>query len=371
MDTTAEVLLGAARRMHADAAAGVADSPDFALHLDLALTGAEFARVLGEPSDAEVHWRRAVDLLRDAHSVGPWLYRGAAQAGWVGLRASGTAALDRIVTGWIEEYPDRAEIDLPRGLLGLGVYVLAHPDAALREKLAGRILDVVEDRLDTDADGSFLRSRAAGGARLVGLAHGAAGLVSFLAAVVGADLPCSLRAVPLLDATTRWLLRRRGTVGGSLFPRSVETRFAPARSAWCHGDPGVWLGLAAAAHVTGSVEIAAAAREVAAAVVTRPSEQSGVVDGTICHGAAGLLWIVHRIGLDAGHPAAASRAAHWARYLLEQRAAGPLEYFGRHGMARDHSFLEGDSGVALVLLAVATGARPTWEQLLLAGELVA
>lgn len=384
MDLTAPVLVGAARQMRADATTGAVGSADFALHLDLALTEAEFARVLGEPFDAQVHWRRAVDLLRNAHSVGPWLYRGAAQAGWVALRLrrSGgeqvaTAALDDIVTSWIEDYPDRAEADLPRGLLGLGVYVLAHPDEALRDKLTGRILDVVEARLEADGDGLFLRSRTAGGQavagtggpRHLGLAHGAAGLVSFLATVVGSRLSCGLRAAPMLDATTRWLLRRRSPVDGSLFPRSVETRFAPARSAWCHGDPGVWLGLSAAARVTGSAATAVAAREVAAAVVTRPPEQSGVVDGTICHGAAGLLWIAHRIRLDTGHPAAMSCAGHWARYLLEHRAAGPLEYFGRHGMARDHSFLEGDAGVALALLAVATGTRPSWEELLLAGEI--
>ncbi|MGI5128870.1 lanthionine synthetase LanC family protein [Pseudonocardia sp. CA-107938] len=362
-------ILDTAHRLRADATAHAATSADYAVHLDVAMAATEFERVLGEPFGAAAAWRRAVELLRAAPSIDPWLYRGAAQVAWVARRRGmgQVAALDDCVARWIDAYPAWGTVDLPRGLLGLGVSAAEHPDGAVRDKLTSRVLDVIEDRTVLDADGRHLPAAPRGVGHLLGLAHGAAGLVAYLAAVSATDLPCRLRAADLLDAVTGWLLAQRHPVGGSVFPRSVETRDVPARSAWCHGDPGIWIGLAAAA-AAGSAAAAAVVDEVAHAVVTRPPEHAGVVDATVCHGSAGLLWIAHRMHVATGDPAAAARVEHWMRHIRAERAAGPLRYFGGAGMVRNASFLEGDLGVALVLLAVATGTRPAWERLLLGGE---
>jgi hypothetical protein len=361
-------LVGTARVLRADALAAPADA-DFAVHLDLAVAEAEFARVLGDGSAAEEHWRRALAGLRAGGPVGPWLYRGAAQVGWTAHRLGRTppAAVDDLLAGWVADYPATAELDLPRGLLGIGVYAVDHPDPAFAERIVGGTLDIVEDRA-AGPDGLAPRSRTAGGARLVGLAHGAAGLVAYLAAVARTRLPSSRRAAALLPSALAGLLatRRPGAPDGSIYPRSAEEMAAPARSAWCHGDPGVWLALSAAADVNGDPAVAAAAAEAAAAILARDPADTGVVDGTLCHGAAGLLWITDRLHRATGSPAAAARAAHWARTLQAARADGPLTYFAPTAtMERDHGFLSGDAGVALVLLAVATGTRPAWEQLLL------
>lgn len=366
-----DTVLDTARLFLADAAEAALEAMDYAALLDLAMARAEFEHTLGEPFEAEVAWSRAVEVLRSTHSVGPWLYRGAAQAAWVARRMGvtrGIAPLDDCVAGWIEEYPVEGFVDLPRGLLGLGVAMLEHPDDAVRDKLTARVLDVVEERTAVDADGRYLPPTSVETGHLIGLAHGAAGLVAYLAGVCAAELPCSLRAAQLLDATTAWLLARRNPVDGTLYPRSVETRHLAARSAWCHGDPGVWIGLTASATVTGSAQAVAAAAEVARAIVARAPAATGVVDATICHGSAGLLWITHRIERATGDAAAATRVEHWVRQIREQRATGPLVYFGVNGMTRNPTFLEGDAGVALVLLQVATGTRPAWERLLLGGE---
>jgi class I lanthipeptide synthase len=361
-------LLDTARLLRADAADAPADA-DFAVHLDLAVAEAEFARVLGGESAADEHWHRALAGLRAGGPVGPWLYRGAAQLGWTAHRLGRTppAAVDDLLAGWVADYPAGAELDLPRGLLGIGVYALDHPDRAFAERVVAGTLDLVEARAG-GPDGLVLRSRTAGGARLVGLAHGAAGLVAYLAAVARTGLPSAARAAALLPAALAGLLgaRRPGAPGGSVYPRSVEDAAAPARSAWCHGDPGVWLALSAAAAVTDDPAVAAAAAEAAAAVLARPPGDTGVVDATVCHGAAGLLWITDRMHRATGARAAAARAEHWARTLREARARGPLTYLAPTAtMERDHGFLSGDAGVALVLLAVATGTRPAWERLLL------
>jgi len=383
----AEQQLQCAAVLLRDVRAAAAGSDDFSLHLDLALADLEFGRALGEPSPAAPRRSLAVaaDLLRAARAVPPWLYGGAAQAGWTmvqlaratGVQARGLAPLDEVVGRWIAEYPDTCDVDLPRGLLGLGVYGLAHPEPGVRERFSSGVLDVVEARAEHDCDGMFVRLVAnaprqadgSAGCTVVGVAHGCAGLVSYLASVAGADLSCSARAQSLLAAAVRWLLRQRDPVGGGAPPLWRDSDYAPSRVTWCYGDPGIALALAVAAEVTSSATIHAAAAELASAAVARHPEESGVIDACLCHGAAGLVWFGRRV-LDTGATAAdrqqAARCiAHWSRYLIEQRHAGPLQFFRGSGTDRNSSFLEGDAGVALALLQAATGTRPAWEQLLL------
>jgi hypothetical protein len=375
-----EAVLALARRFLDDMDAHVREAPTFPLLLDQAVTRMEFTRALGEEHHAEESFAAAMDLLRAGGGAGPWLYRGAAQAGWTALRLArargtepaGLGAVDDTVLRWITDYPAEGEVDLPMGVLGLGVYALAHPDAGFRDKATAGVLDVVEERVERDDDGLFLRlsdsaaRRADGSAlcRVLGAAHGTAGLVSYLASAAGTA--CAPRARPLLDGTVRWLRARRGGFTHSVFPHRVETRYSPARATWCSGDPGIALALTAAAGVTRDPDDAELARETAAAVVTRPEEDCGIMDGCVCHGAAGLVWFGRRAHDDHGLAEGLECARRWTLWLARRREEGPLTYANPAGMVRDASFLEGDAGVALSLLYAATGTRPDWEQLVLA-----
>ncbi|WP_159941592.1 MULTISPECIES: lanthionine synthetase C family protein [unclassified Nocardiopsis] len=375
-----EDTLRLARLFLADMDAGVREAPAFPLLLDLAVARAEFTRATGEEHGAEEAFREAVGLLRSGGGTGPWLYRGAAQAGWTALRLArargaepaGLAAVDEAVLRWIADYPAEGGVDLPMGLLGLGVYALAHPDAGFRDKATSGVLDVVEERVERDGDGLLLRlgdspaRRADQSAlcRVLGAAHGTAGLVAYLASAAGTA--AAPRARPLLDDAARWLRAQRVGFAHSVFPHRVETRYSPARATWCSGDPGVALALTAAAGVTGDARDADLARTTALAVATRPEEDCGITDGCLCHGAAGLVWFGRRAHDDHGLAEGLECARHWTAWLAERRERGPLTYFNPAGMIRDASFLEGDGGVALALLYAATGTRPAWEQLVLA-----
>ncbi len=373
--------LALARLLLADARAGIERSADPGLHLDLAVADLEFADALGEPLPAGADLRRAVELVGDRKPE-PWLYRGgAAQFGWVTARTAGRgggplpdlARWDDVVARAIAAFPADRDVDLPLGLLGLGVHALAHPEQRTREELLGGILDVIEARAEHDVDGIFVRlvdaphRRADGSAGLVllGVAHGIAGLVSFLASVAAAGLACSGRTHPLLGAAVRWLLRQRVNAGRDGVSRWVRTGYQPHRLTWCYGDPGIALALSVAAEATGSAAIAAAAQEIATTALARPPSDAGVVDAALCHGAAGLVWFGHRTRLRTGDAAAHRFTETWTAYVAEQRAAGPLHYLRPDGMRPDHSFLEGDLGVALALLHLAADTPPAWEQLLL------
>jgi hypothetical protein len=197
--------------------------------------------------------------------------------------------------------------------------------------------------------------------RDIGVAHGNAGLVSYLASAAASGLDCADRARSILDDALAWLVKQRVDVDGAVFPQSVEHRYVPSRSAWCYGDPGVSLALSVAATVTGSAAVADLARETAAAVLARSPERARIVDACLCHGAAGLCWFARRASDDFGLETDGF-AAHWLAEISRQRSAGPLRYLSHEGMRRDESFLEGDLGVALALLHLGTGVRPRWEE---------
>ena len=367
-----------ARQLRADARAGIAGSTDPGLHLDLATAELAFGAALAEPPAAVASLRRAEDLLGERRPP-PWLYRGgAAQFGWVAAQVAAACGgpapdlrrWDDVVDRTLRAFPHDRDVDLPLGLLGLGVYALVHPVAAVRERMVAGVLDVLESRIEHDGDGVFVRlvdaphRRADGSAGLVllGPAHGMAGVVSLLGSVAGAGLTCSGRTQPLLAGFTRWLLRQRvpGPDGASEW---VRTGYEPHRLSWCYGDPGIALSLGVAAARTRSSATARTIEEITAGVLARPVADSGVLDATICHGAAGLVWFGSRVAARTGDPAAARLADVWADDIARQRRDGPLRY--GPSAARDHSFLEGDLGVAVALLHAATGRRAAWEQLLL------
>jgi hypothetical protein len=90
---------------------------------------------------------------------------------------------------------------------------------------------------------------------------------------------------------------------------------------------------------------------------------------TFCHGMAGLLQITLRFTHDTGEPVFADAAADLAEQLLVAYDPDTLLGFCSlepGGNAVDNAgLLDGAPGVALVLLAVATDAEPTWDRLFL------
>ncbi len=254
---------------------------------------------------------------------------------------------------------ERLEVhDLVSGLTGLGVYSLERlprPSARLAlERIVAQLAELAEDddhgaRWFTPApllppDGRRLSPQ---GRWDLGMAHGAAGVVALLAHVRAAGaLPAHVDH--LLDGAVTWLL-------GQQLPPSSTSRYGawvdpdqpsrPARTAWCYGDPGVAAALLVAERHEEALMVARAAAE-------RPVPETGVVDGGLCHGAAGLLHVFNRLHQATGDEALAEPARRWFEAALVLPTAEP-------------GFLEGSAGLGLALLAAATDVEPAWDRILL------
>jgi len=326
-------------------------------------------------------------------------------------------AIDEALASLLPRYPQDAPYDLINGLTGLGVYALARwPRPGAASCLLG-VTSQLARRARADGDGIYWWTpsswRGPRGEQYrpagvdLGVAHGIAGVIPFLARVhrLGLAQPVVRR---LLDGSVAWLLAHlvEGESGPTV-PYFVADGIepGPARSAWCYGDPGVALALLLAAHDVGEPDWATVATGLALRAAARPAGQTGVTDAGLCHGSAGLAHLFNRLYQLTAEQALADAARFWIERTLElcsvpsgtapasgtpalggtsapgESAPGaevprtaapgaaaparvPLPAAARPA-CNGPGLLEGSAGVALALEAAATAAEPAWDQMLL------
>jgi len=290
--------------------------------------------------------------------------------------------IDEALTRLLQRYPEDAPYDLIDGLTGLGVYALARWP---RPGAAPCVLGVVGQlarRARHDRDGVFWwtppswhgprREQYRPGGVDLGVAHGIAGVIPFLARVHRLGL-ARQTVRPLLDGAVRWLLAHMvDTASGPTVPYFAAdgAEPGPARSAWCYGDPGVAAALLLAARDAGEPAWAAAAAGLAVRAAGRPPGQAGVTDAGLCHGSAGLAHLFNRMYQMTAEPALADAARFWVERTLELcsamapgRGVTPTE--ATRPAWKGPGLLEGAAGIALAMEAAATTAEPAWDQMLL------
>ena len=314
-------------------------------------------------------------------------------------------AIDEALASLLPRYPQDAPYDLINGLTGLGVYALARwPRPGAAACLLG-VTGQLARRAREDGDGIYWWTpsswRGPRGEQYrpagvdLGVAHGIAGVIPFLARVhrLGLAQPVVRR---LLDGSVAWLLAHlvEGESGPTV-PYFVADGIepGPARSAWCYGDPGVAVALLLAAHDVGEPDWATAATGLALRAAARPAGQAGVTDAGLCHGSAGLAHLFNRLYQLTAEQALADAARFWIERTLELCSA-PVPGESASGMdargtaapgaaapgrvplapsartaCHGPGLLEGSAGVALALEAAGTAAEPAWDQMLLVSSL--
>jgi lantibiotic modifying enzyme len=357
----------------------------------LAVFFAARAAATGASSD-EMAALTYLDATVERASVDPpssGLYGGTAGVGWTLAHLAGPTG----DPDGLDDVDDFVEyllgvsmwpmFDLTSGLVGIGVYLLERGNERANDGLATVVARLAESavernggvtwRVDPRTVLPFRRERFPDGYYDTGLAHGQAGVVSFLsrAAALGVT-----GARDLLARAVSWLLAQR-LPGGShgRYPAmiGVDGSADGARSAWCYGDPAVAIGLAYAAAVLGDDDVRAEAIATALAAADRPRDNSGVVDGSFCHGSAGLMHVFHRLYEVLGDERLADASREWFDVLMDERlpetAVAGFPYAdlrdGQRVRVARAGLLEGTAGIGLALLAALSDAEPTWDGLLL------
>lgn len=309
-------------------------------------------------------------------------------AGLLELEVEIPASLDADLIELVSADAAFAELDLISGLIGIGVYFLER----LPDPRAGRglceIVDRLAERAVHAADGTAWHTpphRLVGERRAscpdgyfdLGLAHGLAGVIAFLASVHAAGLAVP-RSRELLEGAVAWLFARAAADGwadGVPWAHVPGVPARPARLAWCYGDPGVAIGVTRAGV---ALDRPAWTRWAHACVIhaqRRPPDASGVIDACLCHGSAGLLHILHRMNHHTPDAALDQGLRHWRDWTLRARDRdGRPSVAGFSALARtdgqpawiaERGLLNGAAGIGLALLATICDVAPDWDRALL------
>lgn len=351
---------------------------------------------------AERLLERAIDGVGEG-DLSAGLHGGLTGVAWVIAHVGGHApdpleveegdAVDSLDEALLEELAAHeswtGDFDVVSGLVGIGVYGLERRRLPGGRELARRVVHHL-GRLARWSErgaafwrppgflGPELRDVYPAGCFDLGLAHGSAGVIAWLADLHRAALADD-GASHLLDGCVRWLLGHRDDGGpGSLFPSHVgaDGLAKPARFAWCYGDPGVALALYKAAGVRQDAGWRDIALEVGRRAARFSHEEEHVADPALCHGALGLAHMYNRMWQASGDGDFATAARSWcARGLAIGEPLGGLSAYRESspadvprpdaGLIDEGSLLGGRAGMGLALLAAATAVEPGWDDLLL------
>src|SRR6266540_527952 len=282
-----------------------------------------------------------------------------------------------------------APYDLVVGLTGLGVYALQRYPRPLAIECLRRVVERLHECARHDEHGLYWwtppaeihqesREQYPSGRVDLGVAHGVAGVIALLGSICGAGAE-QATVRPLLEGAVRWLLAHSVPAeAGPTFPVWVAPGFQPwpARCAWCYGDPGIAAALLMAARGVGDAGWEQAAVALACRAAERPASQTGVVNASFCHGAAGLAHLYNRMYQATGEPKLGRAALYWLERTLgfyrRARDAGGTWVRGNWDPGQRERWtwtgtelVEGAAGVAPVRLAAATSVEPTWDRMFL------
>jgi hypothetical protein len=338
--------------------------------------------------ELQAHMAHAL-ATAEARGAPPWLHAGWSGALWVveHLSAKDEAgdpgrALDERLLAWLSSDDLPPSYEIVRGLAGIGLFALARMPRRSARAAVVRVVARLDAMTEPRDPGVAFRADAIwnpvanwspdyaeGDAYFdLGMAHGAAGVVAFLAGAVRAGVG-GKRARQLLARTAAWLVAERIARGrGAQFPRYVgdDVRTLDrSRAAWCYGDPGVAMALFHAARALGDAELEATALDVARAATKRSPRDAGVVDASLCHGAAGIAHVFHRLAGATGDATFRRAARRWFAIALDQRVPrGGIAGFRFRAGPRWTSppgYLTGAAGIALALASATAGVSAAWD----------
>ena len=359
----------------------------------VALFFAYLAQHTGDPRHVDEAEARLGHAIDDAGNRDPWLFSGVAGIAWTSEHLCGSllapneedvnADTDAFVEALLDNpHGWRHRYELMYGLCGIGVYLLERPATPARAMLLGKLVAALEASATRGADGavtwfSNYDPRFPAGTYNLGLAHGATGVVAYLARLVAnlaAGDPLRDRAATLLRDTVAGLTAYRLPVGApSVFPSFSAHAHEPSRLGWCFGDLAAALALVAAGQALAEPAWITDATAIAVLASARTPHSAGVVDIGLCHGAMGLAHMFDRFHARVPEPAVAAAAERWLAHAFALRAsdrgvAGIQSWLPVERVwVDDGGLLGGAAGVGLALLARVGVSAPAWDRLFLLG----
>ncbi len=287
--------------------------------------------------------------------------------------------LDVLLDKQIDKAMEIGFFDFLHGGIGMSLYFLQKgTDAA--KTIVSRFIQALNSTAIRSSgsicwESMLVREKNISGVNL-SISHGISGILAFLASAHSKNIEPKL-CKELIEGTIDYILANKSQAGAiSIFPNwiSNEAPSADSRLAWCYGDLGVAVAIFRAAKSIENKKF----QEEAIDILTFNAGRKALKDNALnketmlCHGTGGLAAIYFRMYLETKIPLFAETTQYWIDKTLEfahyeDGIAGYKSRFtdAQGGWLPDFSFLEGVSGVGLLLVSVLENAEPTWDSALL------
>lgn len=272
--------------------------------------------------------------------------------------------------------------DFLHGATGNAVYLLERVDKNkdvrqyLSEILRGLQKISKKDKKGIYWEESMFYTNDNQGVINLSLSHGLASKIILLSKLYNQKINTKI-VKELLEGSIKFMLKCKFKQENTfLFPTIAESNNHSnfSRLAWCYGDLGISIALWQAGVALQNENIKQEAINVCLHTTKRRTrEETGVVDAGICHGTAGIAHIYNRMYRNTGRNEFKEAENYWVEETLKiatfkDGLAGYKSYqseeFG--GWKNDYGFLEGISGIALVLDShLHPEIEPTWDRCLL------
>lgn len=345
--------------------------------------------------DSESHnnalWQHIYQYIAE-HPLNPSLYCGYAGLAWgvdylqrnnpqVSQVEDYNEELDEVILGVLDCDSWKGEYETVLGLNGLAFYGLSRLTLGQGSLIAQKAIAHLVKLAQIDEHGAYwpsavnsrYRNQSVSGEQVnLGLAHGVTGVIAVLLRAVEQAVLLEQTRPLLLDAC-RWLLAQKNPNSATCYFSINNQLQTGSRLGWCYGDLANAYVLYKAGMVLADETIIDAALEIALNSCNRDINNSGVVDASICHGSAGLMFMYQRLYYYSGDDCFEQAAQYWLQQTLDfatksKGISGFRYVIGADGsLSEQLGLLEGFSGIGLALMAAITPVEPNWDDIFLLG----
>lgn len=330
-------------------------------------------------SDLEAIRSSAIEAMINGMLLDPRLgfFHGINGIGWVLSQTVGDiheiepvlTYIDKILSNTLADNPG-VPLAFVEGLTGIGIYAAERARRTSNHLLLDQCLDKIKIKYrmtlaGTSPDGVDDRFQP------TGMAHGIAGVCSFLAGLSNQGTKDTRNWIRQLSD---WLLKHTGNYSphGSRFPFSVplngHKEIYGTYLGWCYGDLGIACALYNSGIALSDSNLKTLAVGIALDCAQRGAKACVSDEAGLCHGTAGIAYLFHYLWHRTDEVAFEAARDYWVQQTLELLNAqrNVLQGSNSESMCLGaQGFLQGPVGISLILNDIFSNQLSDWKQALL------
>ncbi|WP_099463734.1 MULTISPECIES: lanthionine synthetase C family protein [Parabacteroides] len=260
--------------------------------------------------------------------------------------------------------------DYLHGAIGIAIYLLKKINSNNIRACENKIIDILSSsKININNKGCYWESKI--GEKInISLSHGLASICIFLAKAYQLNINSS-KTKDLLNKSITFLLSQEIQIPNriSIFPSFslYEDHYHSSRLGWCYGDLGIALALWHYANIFKDSNIKQKAIEIFLFSALRKNLHStAVIDGSICHGSAGIALIFKKMYYYTQREEFREASTYWLSQTLKMsKYEDGIVGYKSNGEKNSIDFLNGITGIGMVLLSFLTNENSIWDECLL------